>query len=79
MINENDVRTSKTIKHMSVEISRLGEMEIVKLVEEMVNKYGGHEQRILIFCDRKAEVDNMSRNLRIRNQPLHGDIAQNRR
>lgn len=54
-------------------------MEVVKLIEEMVDKFGGYEKRILIFCDRKAEVDNLSRNLKIQNQPLHGDVAQGRR
>ena len=79
MISDNDVRTSKTIKHLAVEITRLGEMEVVKLIQEMVDKFGGYEKKILIFCDRKAEVDNLSRNLRIQNQPLHGDINQGRR
>jgi superfamily II DNA/RNA helicase len=45
----------------------------------MVDKYGGYEKRILIFCDKKVEVDSLSRNLRIQNQPLHGDVAQTRR
>lgn len=79
MISDNDVRTSKTIKHLSVEISRLGEMEVVKLIEEMTDKFGGYEKRILIFCERKSDVDNLSKNLRIQNQPLHGDVPQSRR
>lgn len=45
----------------------------------MVDKYGGYEKRILIFCDKKADVNNLSKNLRIQNQPLHGDVAQSRR
>ncbi len=45
----------------------------------MVDKYGGHEKRILIFCDRKVEVDSLSRNLAIPNQSLHGDVPQNKR
>ena len=79
MISDNDVRTSKTINHVSVEISRMGESEIVKLIEQMVDKYGGHERKVLIFCDRKAEVDNLSRSMKIPNQPLHGDVQQSRR
>lgn len=45
----------------------------------MVDKYGGIERRVLIFCDRKAEVDDLSRDLSIPNQPLHGDVHQGRR
>lgn len=45
----------------------------------MIKKYGGEEQRILIFCDRKAEVDKLSRSIRVRNDPLHGDVPQTRR
>jgi hypothetical protein len=65
MINDDDNRTSKTIKHYAVEISRMGEMEVVQLIEKMVVKFGGLEKRILIFCDRKVDVDNLSKNLRI--------------
>jgi len=32
----------------------MGEYEVVALIEEMVDKYGGCEKRILIFCERKA-------------------------
>jgi hypothetical protein len=45
----------------------------------MVEKYGGPEKRILIFCDKKIEVDTLSRNLTIPNQSLHGDVLQHKR
>lgn len=48
-------------------------------MEHVIRKYGGEEQRILIFCDRKAEVDKLSRSIRVRNEPLHGDVVQSKR
>ena len=45
----------------------------------MVNKYGGADKRMLIFCDRKAEVNSLSSELKIYNHPLHGDVPQSRR
>jgi superfamily II DNA/RNA helicase len=52
---------------------------MVKLIEYMVEKHGGYEKRVLIFCDKKLEVDSLSKNLNIPNQPLHGDVAQYKR
>ncbi len=65
MIKDDDIRTSKTIKHFAAEISRMGDVEIVQLIEQMVDKYGGYEKRILIFCDKKVDVDSLSRRLKI--------------
>jgi len=32
----------------------MGEFEVVGLIEKMVDKYGGYEKRILIFCEKKV-------------------------
>jgi superfamily II DNA/RNA helicase len=45
----------------------------------MIDQYGGAEKRVLIFCEKKVQVDDLSKKLRVQNQPLHGDVAQNRR
>ena len=45
----------------------------------MIDKYGGYEKRILIFCEKKVDVDQLSRQLKMENAPLHGDVSQIKR
>ncbi len=45
----------------------------------MIDRFGGYEKRILIFCEKKIDVDQLSRQLKMENAPLHGDVAQFKR
>ena len=72
MFTENDKKTSKTVKHYSIEAKPKDRVEIVR---HLISKYskGG---RVLIFTKTKMDANFLSEDLNMRNHPLHSDFDQ---
>lgn len=79
MIKRSEVKTSKTVEHLSMFIPSK-EMKIPSL-GDIVLIYGGAHSRAIIFTDKKEEANEVMLHgqLKVECQVLHGDIPQTQR
>lgn len=53
-----------------------------KIVRSLMKKFADKTGNTIIFCERKIDVSNLSRQLKdegVRNEALHGDVIQSKR
>lgn len=79
MIKKFEVKTSKTVKHLSINFPD-DEQKILSIAD-IVSVYGGTHSKTIIFTDKKVEANQIliKSNLKIEAQVLHGDIPQSQR
>ena len=79
MIKHSEVKTSKTVEHLSIFIPSK-ELKI-PAIGDIVLVYGGTHSRTIIFTDKKEEANEVMLHgqLKVESQVLHGDIPQAQR
>jgi len=79
MIKHSDVKTSKTVKHLSIFIPT--KEHKIPAIGDIVLIYGGAHSRTIIFTDKKEEANEVMLHgqLKVESQVLHGDIPQKQR
>ena len=79
MIKHSEVKTSKTVEHLSIFIPSK-ELKI-PAIGDIVLVYGGSHSRTIIFTDKKEEANEVMLHgqLKVESQVLHGDIPQAQR
>lgn len=79
MIKSQDIRTSKTVQHLSLFFPSKDHK--LPTIGDVVQVYGGAHSRSIIFTDKKSEANEvlLHGNLKVEAQVLHGDIPQKQR
>ena len=74
MIKNQKVRTSKTVKHFSINFPNHDSK--IRAIGDVLMVYGGTHSRTIIFTDRKVEANKimLEGQLKVECNVLHGDI-----
>ncbi|KAK2962354.1 putative Nucleolar RNA helicase 2 [Blattamonas nauphoetae] len=79
LVGQGKLSTPSRVRHLAIQVLRSTRTSILG---DCLRCYGGLRRRAIIFCDTKAECNELcvcSELKAYRCQPLHGDIPQNQR
>ncbi|XP_071808776.1 nucleolar RNA helicase 2-like [Asterias amurensis] len=78
LVGSRTDKTATNVKHLAICVNY---KDRPCLISDVIRIYSGINGRIMVFCETKAEANELSMNpaMKVDAQVLHGDIAQNQR